>query len=274
MKKIALLFFVLFSYSLFSQNQNLDSLLIKAKKNNNDTIILKTYAKIGFKSIFSDKEKAVKYILDGKKLAENKNNKLWQAELNNIYGIYHAVSDSYDSARYYYNKSLLISRKYNFKKVESKSINNLGLSFWNQSKFNKALDFFFTSLKIDDELNDEKSKISGYSNIGLIYQEMKQFKKALEYHKKALKIIEKYNDVNGLTISYNNIGICYRSLKQYTKAIESYQKRIEFAKKSRNKLNLSKHYSNNLGNVYIDIKAYPLCILNNADFDIINISIE
>ena len=112
MRKIAFLFFILFSQNLLSQNQNLDSLLLEAKKTNDDSIILKTYAKIGFKTIFSDKEKAVKYILEGKKLAKNKNNKLWQAELNNIYGIYYAVSENYDSARYYYNKSLLISRKF------------------------------------------------------------------------------------------------------------------------------------------------------------------
>ncbi|TVZ56144.1 tetratricopeptide repeat protein [Lutibacter sp. Hel_I_33_5] len=254
MKKIHYILLFLISFSINSQNNisNIDSLLYEVKKTKEDTLILKTYAKIGFKTIFTNKEKANKVIIEGKNYAKTVKNTHWIAELDNIHGVYYAVNEKYDSARFYYKKSLELSKKHKFKKIESKCVNNLGLAYWNLGEFDTALNYFFESLKIDEEFEDEKSSISALGNIGLIYQEMNQYKKGLEYQIKVYKIRKKYKDFNGLPISLNNIGICYRSLKKYDSAIEAFLEGIEYAKKSNNLLTLSKLYSN-LANTYQNI---------------------
>ncbi|WP_316635234.1 ATP-binding protein [uncultured Flavobacterium sp.] len=56
------------------------------------------------------------------------------------------------------------------------------------------------------------------NNIGLLFYHEKNFKKAIVYYLKAEKEILNHKDENEIAILYANIGICYLHLNQYTKA--------------------------------------------------------
>ena len=183
-------------FSCFCFSQNLDSLLTVAKQTNNDSIKLRMYNEIAFSFIFNDTKKAVSIIEEGKKLAEEAQFNFGLTELTNTHGIYMDVTGMSDSAKYYFEKALKMSRDFGFKNIESMCINNLGMFNWNRGNYQLALDYFFQSLKMDEEHGNEKSTASALNNIGLIYQEMNLSEKALEYHRKALSLRKKYNLVN------------------------------------------------------------------------------
>ena len=154
-----------------------------------------------------------------------------------------------DSAKYYFEKALKMSRDFGFKNIESMCINNLGMFNWNRGNYQLALDYFFQSLKMDEEHGNEKSTASALNNIGLIYQEMNLSEKALEYHRKALSLRKKYNLVNDQISSLNNIGINLKDLRRIDEAIAIYKKGVDLAN---HKKNYIEYYRllDNLANAY------------------------
>lgn len=248
MKKSNLLLILLLSFQ-FLNSQNLDSLLQVARDTKNDSVKFSMFNKIGFHYIFNDTKKALEVINEGKQLAINNNYQYGIAALTNTYGIYMDVTGKSDSAKYYFNDALKISREYNLISIESRCINNLGMYNWNRGNYHEALKYFFESLKMDEKLNDRQATSIRLNNIGLIYQEMNLADKALEYHKRALKIRQEFNLKKDQVASLNNIGVCYKDLGRIDDAISTYNKGIKLAKESDNLLD---YYSllDNLANAY------------------------
>ncbi|WP_179008598.1 tetratricopeptide repeat protein [Winogradskyella forsetii] len=97
------------------------------------------YNEIGFGYIFNNLTKAVEVIEEGKQLAETAQFQFGITELTNTHGIYMDVMGKSDSARYYFEKALKMSRSHGFKKIESMCINNLGMFNWNRGNYDDAL---------------------------------------------------------------------------------------------------------------------------------------
>lgn len=240
---------ILIGISAYSQN--LDSLLTVARSTKNDSVKIRMYNKIAFGYIFNDTDKALKVLKEGKESAKAAGFNFGLTELVNTHGIYMDVTGKSDSAAYYFEKALMMSRDFGFKNIESMCINNLGMFNWNRGNYNEALDYFFQSLKMDEAQQSEKSTSTSLNNIGLIYQEMNLNEKALEYHKKALKVREKYKLENEQIASHNNIGINLKDLGRIDEAILSYKKGLALAKKLDNRIEYYK-ILDNLANAYYD----------------------
>ncbi|WP_299368238.1 tetratricopeptide repeat protein [Winogradskyella sp.] len=205
-----------------------------ARQQQNDSIKIRLYNKIAFGYIFNDTDKANAVIKEGKQLAKKANFNFGLTELVNTHGIYMDVTGKSDSASYYFEKALKMSRDFGFENIESMCINNLGMLNWNRGNYSKALDYFFESLKMDENADMERAMESSLNNIGLIYQEMNLNEKALEYHKKALDIRLKYNMQNEQIASYNNIGINLKNLGRLNEAVATFNKGIILAKEKNN----------------------------------------
>ncbi|MEZ4802066.1 MAG: tetratricopeptide repeat protein [Gelidibacter sp.] len=248
MKKITFLIALLFSLTA-SFSQNLDSLLIAAKKSKNDSIIIRMYNRVGSAYIFRDTRKALQLINEGEKLAKEKNFHFGLNELVNTHGIYMDVIGKSDSANYYFTKALEMSRQHNFKNIEVMCVNNLGMFNWNRSRFDEALNYFFEALRMNDQNGSEKQSAVYLNNIGLIYQEMNLFEKALEYHQKSFDIRENYNLKDEQAVSLNNIGIDLKSLGKIDEAISTFIKGTKVAQETNN---LVEYYRilDNLANAY------------------------
>ncbi|MGB3608545.1 tetratricopeptide repeat-containing sensor histidine kinase [Psychroserpens sp.] len=266
-----LLWFCVCSFS--GTSQNIDSLYAVAKQTKNDSIKLRLYNKVGFGYIFNDPEKAKKVLVEGLRLAKDSNLDFSLTELTNTYGIYFHIKGESDSARYYFENAHKLSRDFEYKDLEAKCINNLGMFNWQTSDFEKALGYFFQSLKMNEALDDEQSTSYALNNIGLIYQEMNLNEKALEYHKKSLLIREKYDLKNDQIASLNNIGINQKQLGRIEEAITTYKKGIDLAKAQNN---LSEYYKllfnlantyNLSGNLKLALETYLKCLDKPDDYD-------
>lgn len=245
------------------QPKAIDSLLQVIKTPPNDSVKLRLTNQVSFYFIFNDIEKARKMLNEGIKEAKVKELHFNNNELTNTKGIYFDVLGLKDSAKFYFEKGLALSRKYSYKSIEQMSLNNLGMFNWNNGYFQEALDYFFQALEMNRVYSPQN--IQGQSvhlnNIGLIYQELKQYDKALEYHYRALKIREKINLKSEQAISLSNIGVCYDNLFQYKEAIQSYEKAIDLAKSANN---MRQYYTlfDNLASVYKEMGSYEQAIVN------------
>jgi len=264
-------FFIVFS--IFGFSQNLDSLLTVARQQENDSVKIRLYNKIAFGYIFNDTDRALEVIKEGKELAKDADFNFGLTELVNTQGIYMDITGKSDSANFYFEKALAMSREFDFKNIESMCINNLGMFNWNRGNYKKALDYFFESLKMDESANSERSSAAALNNIGLIYQEMNLSEKALEYHKKALDIRLKYDMQNEQIASYNNIGINLENLGRLDEAIATFNKGIALAKEKNNLIdyyrlldNLAKTYYLK-GEVDLSLSTYLKAVVKPEDFN-------
>lgn len=258
MKHLLILICVI-SISFSANSQNLDSLLTVARQTKNDSAKIRMLNKIAFSYIFNDSDKALQVIKEGKVLAKASKFNLGFNELTNTHGIYMDVTGQSDSAGYYFEKALKMSRTHGYQKVESMCVNNLGMFHWNRGDFDIALDYFFQALKMNEAIDDEKSTSYCLNNIGLIYQEMNLNNKALDYHRRALAIRQKYNLENDQIASLNNIGINLKDLGRVDEAIEIYKEGIALAKEKNNQIDYYK-LIDNLANAYNETEDLELAL--------------
>lgn len=266
MSKTIFILKILFLCAFFSQAQSpktIDSLITVIETTENDSVKLRLTNQVSFYFIFNDIEKAASLLNNGIKEAQQKEFYFGVNELTNTKGIYFDVKGIKDSARFYFEKGLEMSRNLKIKSIEQMSLNNLGMYNWNNGNFQEALDYFYQALEMN--ATHSPQNIQGESvylnNIGLIYQELKQYEKALEIHQKALKIREEINLESEQAISQANIGVCYKNLFRFKEAISAYEKAIALAKSA----NSMRHYYSfhgNLANVYQEIEEYENAITN------------
>jgi signal transduction histidine kinase/Tfp pilus assembly protein PilF len=243
------LYIVLCLLGSIGYSQNLDSLLTVARQTKNDSAKIRMFNKIAFSYIFNDTKKAIEVLNEGKALAEAAQFNFGLTELTNTHGIYMDVTGKSDSAGFYFEKALKMSRTHGFGIIESMCVNNLGMFNWNRANYDEALDYFFQALKMYELIDDERSTAIALNNIGLIYQEMNLTEKALSYHEKSLKVREKYNLENDQIASLNNIGINLKDLGRIDDAISSFKKGIDLAKRKNNLIDYYK-LTDNLANAY------------------------
>lgn len=255
MKNTCILILLFLSHQ--ASSQGIDSLLQVIQSTKNDSVKVSAINQAAFYYIFNNSEKALEMIYEGKKLAANNNLRFGFTELLNTHGIYFNVLYNQDSAHYYFIKALKASRENKWPLLEEKSLNNMGMSYWNNGNFNTALDYFFQALKLNDTNlpPNPVNRAKYYNNIGLIYQELKQFGQALEYHRQALSIREQFDRLNDQAISLSNIGVCYKNLKQYEEAVRYYKQAIQLARKVNN-VRMFHSLHDNLGNVFLDKGDY------------------
>lgn len=135
------------------------------------------------------------------------------------------------------------------------SYNNIGIVYWKQGKYDKALEFYFKALAIYEEVLGINHPFcaSSYNYIGLVYERLGRFDKALEYYFKSMNIREKVLGLihTSTATSYNNIGFVYFNHGDYDKALEYYLKALAIDENLSGKehQNTATSY-NNIGGVY------------------------
>ena len=235
---------------LQAQNKTeIDSLLTVISSTKNDSVKISNYNKVAWHYVFSDTSKAKRYLKKAEKIALKDIKSYGYNEIINLKGIMMDIKGQTDSAKFYFKKTLELSRKNRHKVIEVRSINNLGMLYWNQGNYKNALNYFLEGLKRNENLPQDKQIKNSifYNNIGLIYQELDMNEKALEFHKKAYEDRKKNNQLKDLASSLNNIGICYHSMNKNKEALLHYRAGLKIASESKNLIDFYR-INENIGN--------------------------
>jgi serine phosphatase RsbU (regulator of sigma subunit) len=179
-----------------------------------------------------------------------------------------------DSAIFYYEKAIHIANKNlsgkitvntnlktTFLKLKSNSLRYIGIVYYEEGSFDKAIKFVLESLKIYEQLmttSPDKKLITHCKNgltqcyipLGNIQYDQKNYKNALEYFLKALKIHEELGNKAQISGCYVNIGNVYFDQGLNDKATDCYFKSLKIAEEIGDKKAMSKCY-NNIGNILL-----------------------
>jgi len=158
---------------------------------------------------------------------------------------------------------------------------NLGVQFYNQREFLKAIQAYQKVIELDP------TYVEGYNNLGIIYQEIGDFDRAFGAYQKSIEINPKYEKGHNnlgivlylkgrneealeafqkaLAINSNNIeshinlGVLFKKQDQLNKAIESYRKALDI-----NPLHREVHY--NIALLYEQMENVELAIGHYQQF--------
>ncbi|RDD39303.1 Nephrocystin-3 [Trichoplax sp. H2] len=167
-------------------------------------------------------EKLAKEIKDQKRISQCLDN---QGDIKRLQGdLIGALSD--------YNKSL--EMKLEFPEKEhvnvSESYCKIGVAYFDQGKYDKALDMYLKSLEINLKIDAKHPDTAAlYGNIANIYIKQGKYDDALSMNSKALEVqLEKLGDNHpSVATTYSNTGQIYDHQGKYNDAISMYNKSLE-----------------------------------------------
>lgn len=166
----------------------------------------------------------------------------------------------YDSARYFYNKALVIEKDRNPVSLDVLRLYNLiGVNYYGTGNYDKSLNFYDKALVIIKQNKsleeDEKSGnlVSLYNNIGAVYYKLGQANSAFLYHNEAKRVYGQLNQNKPHTdiVSVNNnIANDYKLQGNYEQALIYYDESLSVA---RQLIRLNKTSIKTVIPVYINI---------------------
>ncbi|MDB4534700.1 tetratricopeptide repeat protein, partial [Vicingaceae bacterium] len=256
-KRILILF--LFSFLTFlvrAENTVLDSLLNLIKTEQDDSVLVDAYNKIGSISNREDEVLAKEYwekalVLSEKNIAKKSSNYYLKhlATSYNGLGIMSKRGGDLPGAISLYQKSLKINEELNDTLQISTNYFNIGVIYRNLKEYDKCLDYYDKSLKLKEDLNDTTEIIGGLVSIGVIYRLMDDHDKALEFYHKGLELCKLTNYKAMEAQVYSNIGVIHNQNKDYKEAEKYFKKSFAYNSQQNNQAHIAKHHAN-MVNVY------------------------
>ncbi len=173
-------------------------------------------------------------------------------------GLVHNDIGNFDSAMYYYKKSVPYAKRSGYRRGEAQTFINIGNTYQFKGDYELAVSNYLSGLKIFEVLKDSAALSQSYQNFSAIYSTIKNpalevfyLKKAIQYSSPAqtAQIAELYGDV-GLTLLRQN---------KPDEALINFNKTAKSAEKSTDK-HLQFIAKRNLGDYYSYIKQFNKAI--------------
>jgi len=173
----------------------------------------------------------------------------------NCMGIIYFNQGDYDKAIDYCSQGLKIREEMDDKKGIASSFNNMGMIYFNQGDYDKAVDYYSQSLKIREQIGNKNGIAASFNNIGVIYDIQGNYDKAIDCYFQSLKIQEEIGDKMGIAISLINIGTGYKAQGDYDKAIDYYSQSLKIQEEIGDKKSIATSL-NNMGMIYFNQGDY------------------
>lgn len=208
---------------------------------------------------YHDPAKSLEIAQYALQITQNNKETFKEADALNIIGGAYYFQENIDSATYYYNKSLELSKISGYSAGISKVTNNLGLIHDFLGNYDLAIEFYYQSLEIEQDINNSVGIATAYLNIGSIYYYLQNFDKALEFMTNSLRLYQDEKNEDGILRCFTNIGSTYSEIGIYENALTYSFKALELSQKINNP-DLEAANLNNIGKVYFNQNNYTKAI--------------
>lgn len=176
--------------------------------------------------------------IEGLRFLEPINDYRYSGSLYNNLGIVAKRLKKYDEAILYYNKSKEVHQKNPSKRRKEigqlNYFNNVGTTYTNEGKYEKAISFFKQGLQLDSlEIKYPRSFVLLTNNLANNYLKIGEFDKAIKNLRKANTISSKSNNIRELSTNHNIQSIYYYKINDIEKSVFHAKKALKYARKSK-----------------------------------------
>ncbi|MFT5823755.1 MAG: adenylate cyclase [Crocinitomix sp.] len=264
MKKVIILFVLLFSANHLKAGPSLDSLLdIWQDDSEIDSNRIKAYfSYINDGFVYNKPDTA--FIMAEELIHFTEENPYHNSnrilgELFNLQGISFHLRGNYPKAIEYYQRCLKIQTEAGNKRQIARPISNIGYSYFIQGNNVMALTYYQRSLKINKETGRKKGYALNLINIGLVYADQNNYTEALVYYERSLKINKEIDNKQEIVNCLTNIGLAYADQGKQTEALDYYRRGLKIGEEIGAKGRLAL-LLNNIGLIHADQNNYTLAM--------------
>ena len=110
--------------------------------------------------------------------------------------------------------------------LEAMALNNIGVLYYDQARYDDALETLQQVLAIVREMGDRTGECAMLNNIGAVYASQGRYAEALKNYQQALAIAQEVGSraIEGATLS--GIGFIHAGQGRYTEAVDSYRQAL------------------------------------------------
>lgn len=200
---------------------NSDSLKQLVAKAENPSRKIELLNRLAASYYYKDPQKMVDYAEEALALArsveDEKNVANVLITLGAVYGsLYEA-----EKGRACLEEAFVIQEKLGDKEGAIKALNNIGVSYYFETNYVKAIEYYLRAIKEEELHFGEVAVASSYANVGLIWFELKSYEEAEAYFLKATKCAQEHQDTESLLPALSSLAITYYRTAQYDKALET-----------------------------------------------------
>ncbi len=254
------LFLLLFAFvsSLQAQQINIDSLETVLKTTSNDTIKMKTEMSLCSYYRSVDKEKHLKYIVSGEKLARSLKDTTHIMQYIKEYAFVLREKGKVDSALIILKEAETMGKALGYTPALLSMTAKIANLYQNKGDYKNATAYYFETLKIAEKTKLYSAVVACYGGIASLYEIQNQKEEAIKYTLLALSYCDSldesyYNHCNAA--NYSSLGYYYNRLQKYDSAIIFTAKAIEINKKINRITSLTLNYDE-MGFSYYLMKDY------------------
>ncbi len=222
-------FFLLFTLTVFAQQQQIDSLKAVLSTQQNDLDKAQTLNTLAGYSLYNNPEASQGYAQEALTISKKINFTEAQGTAYINLGNYNIITGKYPEALEYFRlaKDLYESvSETEFKEQLARVYGSIGIVFSEQSSYDKALQYHLKALRIYENGQDKQRLARVYNNIGIVFKAQKDHFKALNYFIKAYTLQDSLDDPTIATTT-TNIGNSYLSQKQLKEAKDYYDRALQ-----------------------------------------------
>ncbi len=250
---MCILFFSFVGSICFSQNA--DSLFSVYK--NQPTEIKKCAALLNYADAL--KRNNIDSAFTCAKLAKHTANKLKNdsllAEINLLMGTCEEMRGNYKNALLYFLNAERFFKSQNNKPKLTTCYNGMGIVYWYQGFFDKAIDYYKKNITISLQINDKNSLATCYGNIAIIFDEKKDLENSLLYYNKSLLIFEQENNLYNMAACYDNMSLIFSQKEDFKQALNFNLKSYKVREQLKDTIGMLASMEN-LGGIFIKQKKY------------------
>ncbi|MEQ9592645.1 MAG: tetratricopeptide repeat protein, partial [Cyclobacteriaceae bacterium] len=166
-----------------------------------------------------DLSTAKQYALRANELSQRFGHSYLHAKSSRALGMLNNRLENFDSARYYYDQGIEISRINDLIDLLVYTTNDLGRHYQNLDMYDSALKYYHVSLEYATRLDMKEDMAFALNNMGLVFYYLNNYKEALENLEGALSI-RKNNDLGGKGIVLKNIALVYNDQGRFEEALK------------------------------------------------------
>ncbi|WP_432673201.1 tetratricopeptide repeat-containing sensor histidine kinase [Flavobacterium sp. SM2513] len=232
--KYFLLFLILYlggNETLNAQNKTIDSLLLALSKEKSEVNKIPTLRLLSNAYTAVDLDKKYTYAKKLRDIAE-------KFQIDSIIplaycdmGMKFAIKTEYDSAMYYFNKSLTIALNKKIFKAQGRAYVSIGYTYDRLDDPKKAIENYKLALNVWKKIDNKNGLNQTYINLGSLYYDLKEYRVADQYFSQVLKSYEEMGDEAGIAYGNFILGNSSRKLDKDDKAREYYNKSLALREK-------------------------------------------
>jgi tetratricopeptide (TPR) repeat protein len=127
----------------------------------------------------------------------------------------------------YAREALELAQEINDIKGKAKALRHIGIGYYYQCDYDRALGFYIESLRVCEEIGDKLEIANSSHRIGAIFKELKLYDKAFSYLERSLKLAKEIKAKDVIQLIYINLSEIHSELGDNKKALEFYKQYSE-----------------------------------------------